>query len=238
VRVGNAGHNDPNATMEAEVRQGRRLAGVGAIAFVVSLVGGFTLFGPKGGAYSAGETAAFVGQSPSGIIVSIHMFAVSIIGLIVLMAYLSANSCRGARQDRIVWGTSLAAAASFLIGWGLYLAPSTSLIAGGPAIDPAISYTFISAGFVVLFGVGDVLLGIALLTLATRGVVLPIWVRAFSALAGLSAIFSWAFLLAWGWSPNQWLPVPFYLVVLWGLVIGIWLLVSSPSSDATLAVSG
>lgn len=31
------------------------------------------------------------------------------------------------------------------------------------------------------------------------------------------------FLVATGWSPNQWLPAPFYLVVLWGLVVGVWL---------------
>lgn len=205
--------------------------------FVVGLLAGFTLYGPKSGAYSAAETAAFVGQSSTGLIVSIYLFAVSSIGLILLMVYLSAHSCGAGRQDRIVWGASLIAAASFLIGWALYLAPSTALSAGGPAMDPAISYTFISAGFAVLFGVGDMLLGIALLTLAIRGLVLPTWIRAFSALTGLSAFVAWGFLLAAGWSPNQWLPPPFYLVVLWSLVIGLWLLVSSPSPEATAAQS-
>jgi hypothetical protein len=37
-----------------------------------------------------------------------------------------------------------------------------------------------------------------------------------------------AFLVVSHWSANQWLPVPFYIVILWGLVIGIWLLVSPP----------
>jgi len=210
----------------------RRFAGVGGIAFAVSLVVGFTFFGPKGGHYSAAEIANFVAQSSTTIIFSIYLFAVSIIGLIVLMAYLS-DTCFGAgRHDQMVWGTSLLAAASFLIGWGLYLALSTAVIAGGPAIDPAISYTFVSAGLVVLFGVSGILLGIALLTLTIGGHAAPRWVRAFSGLAGLSALFSWAFLLASKWSPNQWLPVPFYVVVLWGLIIGVWLLVSSPRADA------
>lgn len=216
----------------AAVSQARRFAGSGAVVFVVALVAGFTLYGPKSGAYSAAETSAFVGQSSTGLIVSIYLFAVAIIGLIVLMAYLSAHSCGGDRQDRIVWGTSLAAAVSFLIGWGLYLVPSTALNAGGPPIDPAISYAFISGGFVVLFGVGDLLLGIALLTLAIRGLVLPTWVRAFTALTGLSALSAWGILLATGWSPNQWLPPPFYLVILWGLTIGVWLMISSPAPDA------
>ena len=209
------------------MKRDRRLAGVGGIAFAVALVAGFTLFGPKGGHYSAAEIATFVGQSSTGLVVSVCLFAVSIIGLMVLMAYLSEMCVGGGWHGRLAWSTSVAAGASFLIGWGLYLAPPTSMHAGGPAIDPAISYALISAGFAVLFGVGGMLLGIALLSLALDGLAAPMWVRAFSGLAGLSALLSWPFLLATNWSPNQWLPVPFYLVILWGLVIGVWLVISS-----------
>jgi hypothetical protein len=215
------------------VSQARRIAGIGAVVFVVALLVGFTLYGPKSGAYSPAETAAFVDQGSTGLILSIYLFALSIIGLIVLMAYLSAHSCGGGRRDRIVWGTSIAAAASFLIGWGLYLVPSSAHVAGGPPIDPAVSYAFISGGFVVLFGVGDLLLGIALLTLAIRGLVLPAWVRAFTALTGLSALSAWGILLATGWSPNQWLAPPFYLVILWGLAIGVWLMISAAGPEVS-----
>ena len=191
---------------------------------------GFTFFGPRGGFYAASAVTAFVGQSPINIIVSVYLFAVSILGLIVLMGYLS--GFRGG-LDRVTWGASLLAAGSFMIGWGLYFAPSISVLSGGPAIDPAISYAFTSAGLVILFGVGSLLLGIALITVAIGGRSAPIWVRAFSGLTGVSAFFSWAFILASHWSPNQWLPVPFYVVVLWGIVIGVWLLVSSPTRAAT-----
>lgn len=74
---------------------------------------------------------------------------------------------------------------------------------------------------------GGILLGIALLTLAIGGNAAPMRVRAFSGLAGTSALSSWAFLLLSKWSANQWLPVSFYVVLLWALVIGVWLLVSS-----------
>ena len=214
----------------------RRLAGVGGIAFAVSLVIGFTFFGPKGGHYSAAEIAAFVGQGPTALIASVYLFAVSIIGWIVLMAYLSEAWLHHGCHGRVAWGTSLLAAASVLIGWALYLALPIAVLSGGPAVDPATSYAIVSAGFVVLFGVGGVLLGIALLALALGGNAVPTWVRALSGLAGLSALFSWAFLIATGWSPNQWLPVPFYVVVLWGVVIGIWLLVSTPEPEATRMV--
>jgi hypothetical protein len=217
------------------MRNDRRVAGVGGVAFAVCLVVGFTFFGPRGGFYSAGGVANFVGQNPANIVLSFYLFAVSITGLAVLMAYLSETYLGRSPLARVAWGTSLLAAASFLIGWALYFAPSTSVISGGPAIDSATRYTFLNAGFVVLFGAGGIFLSVALLALAIGGNVVPIWVRALSALAGLSALFSWAFLLLSHWSPNQWLPVPFYVVLLWALVTGVWLLVSPSRPNSKVA---
>ena len=199
-----------------------------------SLVVGFTFFGPKGGHYSATEIANFVGQSATALIVSVYLLIVSIVGLIVLMGHMSNTWVGAGRQGWVTWSASLAAGCSFLIGWGFYLAVPTSLLAGGPAIDQAISYALMSAGMIVLFGVGGMLVGIALITLAAAGTAAPTWVRAFTGLTGLAALSSWAFLLATGWSPNQWLPGPFYLVVLWGLGIGVWLFVSSLRPDAPM----
>jgi hypothetical protein len=218
------------------MKRDRSLAGVGGIAFAVSLVAGLETGGPKGGHYSAGEIANFVDQSSTSLIVSVCLFAVSIFGLLVLMAYLSETSGGAGRQSRLAWGTSVAAGASFLIGWGLYLAPPTAMSAGGPAIDPAISYALISAGLGVLYGVGGMLLGIALVSVAIGAIPAPMWVRGFTGVAGFSALVSWAFLLASSWSPNQWLPVPFYVVVLWSLVMGVWLLISSPAPAAPTTV--
>ena len=208
------------------------MAGVGGIVFVIALIVGFTFFGPRGGFYAASAMGNFIGQSSTNVIVSIYLLAASIIGLLLLMAYLTETFMSDGRHIRITWGASAVAAASFLVGWSLYFAPLTSVISGGPAIDPAIAYTVINAGFVVLFGAGGVLLGIALLALAMWGCAAPTWVRAVNALAGLSAFLTWAFLLASKWSANQWLPVPFYVVLLWGLVIGVWLLVSPHRREA------
>jgi hypothetical protein len=178
----------------------------------VALVAGFSLFGPNGGHYAAAAIASFVAPSATSFIVAVYLF------------------------DRIAWGASLLAAAAFLLGWSLYLVPSTSVMAGGPAVDPAISHMFISAGFVILFGVGGILLGIALVTVAFGGRAMPMWFRSFSGLTGIFALLSWAFVLATRWSPNQWMPVPFYLVLLWGLVTGVWLLASAPTGDASATV--
>ena len=209
---------------------GRQLAGGGGIVFAASLTVGFTLFGPKGGRYSADEIGAFVGQTATSLIASVYLVAASIIGLIVLMAYLSGTMGAGAYR-RITWATSVLAAGSFLIGWCLYLTPSTAVLAAGPAPDAALSHTIITAGFVLVFGASGILFGIALVTFALGAGVTAAWARALSGLAGLGAFLSWAFILALGWSPNQWLPAPFYLVVLWGLVMGVWLIVS-PSPNA------
>ena len=96
------------------------------------LILGFTFFGPRGARYSASAIADFVGQSSISDIASIYLFAASIIGLIVLMAYLSETYLGASPQGRIAWGMSLLAAASFMIGWSLYFAISTSIISGGP----------------------------------------------------------------------------------------------------------
>ena len=196
--------------------------------FVVALVVGFTFFGPRGGSYTASSMSNFLGQVSTNMIISIYLFGASIIGLLVLMDYLIETFVSGGSHVRFTWGTSTLAAGSLLIGWSLYFAPFTSVTSGGPAIDPAITYTFVNGGFVVLFGAGGMFLGLALLTLAIWGITAPMWVRSVHGLAGLSAFLSWAFLLASKWSASQWLPVPFYVVLLWGLVIGVWRLVSSP----------
>ena len=213
--------------------EGRRLAGAGGIVFAIAFVVGFTLFGPKSGHYSADEVAAFMAQGPTALAASTIFFPLASAGLIALMACLSESGFGEGRRGRVTWAAGLLAAAAMLIGWALYLAPAGSTGSGGPAIDPGISYAFLNAGMQVLFGVGGFLLGAALLEVAVRGQVIPTWLRGFSGLAGLSALATWPFLLALNWSPNQWLPGPFYLVVLWGLVAGGWLVMTPRRTGAT-----
>jgi MFS family permease len=109
----------------------RRRAGVSGIVFAVAMLVSFTLFGPKGGHYYATEVDKFVAQGAASLIVSVYLLATSVVGLTLLMAYLSEIWAGHRRQGRLIWGTTLAAGGSFLIGWCLYLAGSTALLAGG-----------------------------------------------------------------------------------------------------------
>lgn len=126
----------------------------------------------------------------------------------VLASHLADRWLGPDRQGRVARAASLAAGTSFLVGWGLYLAVPASVLGGGPAIEPGITHAFTGAGMLVFFGAGGMLLGIALITLATGAGSAPGWIRAFTGLTGLAALSSWAFLLATGRSPNQWLPGP------------------------------
>jgi hypothetical protein len=200
----------------------RRLAGIGGIVFGVLFIAGMITANPPGGDYEAGDVADFVAKDHrNAVIAMMALITLAVVGLLLATAYLCETSFGKGRHGRIAWGTSLLAAASFLIGAVVVSTPSTSLaIGGGPAIDPAVGYTLMQAGFGIMFFAGGLMLGVSLLTLAIGGRDAPTWVRVFSAVVGVLALFSMAFF-------------PFFAVLLWGLVIGIWLLVSTPTAQAT-----
>ena len=202
----------------------RRLAGIGSLVFTVLLVAGAIAANAPGGEYHADDVADFVAKDHrSVVILSLFLIAAAVVGLLVVMAYLCETSFGKGRSGRIAWGTSLFAAGSFLTGWAIMITPSISLaIGGGPGIDPTVSYTIMQAGWAVFLVVSGMMLGISFLTLAIVGHEAPTWMRAFTGIVGLLALASIAFF-------------PFWAVFLWGLVIGIWLLVSSPKGQPNAA---
>lgn len=202
----------------------RRLAGIGALAFSVLFVVAFFVASPPGGEYEVSDVADFVAEGHrAAVIGSLFMMLVSVVGLLLATAYLSETSFERGQIARVSWGTSLLAAFAFLAGWAIVLTPATSLtIGGGPDVDPAVAYTIMQAGLGVVFAVAAMFLGVSLLALALAGRAAPMWIRWFSGLVGVLAIFS----IAW---------FPFYAVILWGVVVGIWLLVSGKTETAAPA---
>jgi hypothetical protein len=183
-----------------------RLGGIGGIAFGVLTFLAFMLASPPGGNYTESSVTDFVAKGHrTMVIVSLYLVLLAVLGLLALLLELA--------RDSLAWGLGIAGAASLAIGWGLVCTPSLSLAYGGAqgaAIEPAVAYTFAEAGFVVLCGAGGVLLGLSLILVARalRG-----WVRWFAGAVGVIALAS----AAW---------FPFFVLLLGGVVLGSWLLLS------------
>jgi hypothetical protein len=126
------------------------------------------------------------------------------------------TSANGQFIGSAFWGTGVASAACFAVGWGFIAgqpvahAEARSVLAVPPTITHLISET---GGSVMLFGSGAMLLGLALAMLFFTSTALPKWLRWLTLVAAIAAFAGLAFF-------------PFILVLLWGVVVGLWLLVA------------
>ena len=192
----------------------RRLAGVAGIVFAVATFVAFVLANPPGGKFHENDVADFVAKDHrSAVIVSLYLMVLAAVSLVGLGSYLRADGFGGAGAGRLFTGLLVAAATSWLAGWVIVVTPAAARVFGGaPEIDAGVAYTFMQAGFSVMLVAGGMLLGAALLTLAIAGVE-PGWVRVLAAIAGVAGLATPAFF-------------PFFLLLLFAVVVGIWLLVS------------
>jgi hypothetical protein len=204
----------------SESHKGSRLAGLGGIAFGVLTVVGLEVGSAPGGNYGEADVATYVGigHLPT-VIVTGYLAMLGVLGLICLLAYL--REAIAAQPDRaiaanIFWGAGIASAASFAVGWGLVTGIAVAAAEGGSAaaIPRPVTYMLSDTFINVIFGSGAILLGFALIALMLGSrASLPSWVRWVSLIAGVLAV-----------------TAPFYFaspaVPLWGIVVGIWLLVA------------
>lgn len=189
------------------------VAGVGAIAFGVLLFVGMVLASPPGGSYSASDVADYVAKGHrTSVIVSIYLVVLAAVGLVCLLARLR-DAIADARTAAIFWAIGTAAVAGFVIGYALVAAVPLAIAYGGSAVtlQPTVVFTLAEAGWVVMYGAGGVLLGCALVALALRPAGLPAWVRWSTLVAGIC-----------GLAAPLWFP--FFVVLIWAVVIGVWLL--------------
>jgi hypothetical protein len=214
------------------MRSGPALAGIGSIAFSVLTIVGLAVANPPGGTYKAADAAKYVAKGHhAAVFVSAYLFLLAVLGLLCLLAYLRdliSATAEGARVARFFWATGVAAAASFAVGWALVVGNAIAHAYGGRSvvIPPTVTYLASELGFVVIFGPAAILLGFALITLMFGArMTLPGWLRWSTLVAGLGGVAS----LAW---------FPSFLLIAWGIVIGIWLLVTSRRSDAARAPAG
>jgi hypothetical protein len=200
------------------------LAGIAALVFSVLTIVGLFLSAPPGGSYSAHDATKYISHGHhAAVFVSAYLLLLATIGLVWLLAYLreATFASTGAALGRVFWGTGLCAAASLAVGWSLILGPPIATAFGGKGVtlDPRVTYVLVEMGSAAVWGAGGVLLGFALfaLMLGTRAV-FPAWLRAATGIAAVGGIAAVAFF-------------PSALVILWGVAIGIWLLLARRRLD-------
>jgi hypothetical protein len=203
------------------MRSRSALAGVGSIAFSVLTIVGLALANPPGGTYKASDAAKYVAKGHHvAVFASVYLLLLAVLGLLLLLAYLRdllSAAPDSERVARIFWAMGIGAATSFAVGWAIVLGNAIAHAFGGSGVvvDPAVTYLASELGFSVVFGPAAILLGFALIAFVIGGrALVPAWLRWSTLVAGVAGVVSLAFF-------------PAALVLLWGIVMGIWLLVPS-----------
>jgi hypothetical protein len=216
-------------TSRSESSHGRNplWAGIGAIAFSISTVVALTIANSPGGDYDASNVTDYLASGHRiAVLVVVHLALIGLVGLILMLAHfrdlLPAGTARSA-----FWGTGLAAAGAFAVGWSIIGGQVVAHWEGGSAITIplAVTYLISEVGSVLIYGTGALLLGCALiiLMLNTRGL-LPSWLRRTTLAAGVAGIAGLAF-------------ITFYLLMLWGIMVGVWLVLRAVRSTAPLVAA-
>lgn len=198
-----------------------RWPGVGALGFAVLWMAGVLLAAPPGGDYSVKDLQDFTASGHrTAVGIGMVLSLIGVLGLLVLITHLRRMAAgRSGGDGSFVWGAGLLAAAGFAIGTVLIDVVPMGLANGGRAIPASVTYMFTQTGFAAAWGIGGTFLAVTLLALAIPGAVaMPSWLRWFTVVAGVVGLFSLAFF-------------PFFILVLWALVAGIWLLVASPATE-------
>jgi hypothetical protein len=196
------------------------IAGVGALAFSVLSFTALTLVNSPGGGYAESTVTDYLAASHFPVVLlGLCLGLVGVVGLLCLLSYLRELIGTDATEQQlgnVFWGTGVASAACFAVGWGFVAgqpvahAEAGSVLAIPPTVTHLISET---GGSVMIYGAGSMLLGLALAILFIRPAALPTWLRWLTLIAAIAAFAGLAFFT-------------FFLVLLWGVVVGLWLLIA------------
>lgn len=193
------------------------LAGVGALAFGVLTWVAFIVANPPGGSYKASDMADYIAKGHrASVFISVYLMLIAAVGLLLALARLRDAIADGPRRS-FFWGLSVVAVASWMAGYAVVVTPSTALAFSSgdlKTLDPSLVYTLSEGGWAMMYGAGGLMLGVALITFALKPVAVPAWVRWVTLVGGIASLFA----IAW---------FPMFVVYLWAIVVGIWLLVSS-----------
>jgi hypothetical protein len=206
------------------MRSSSAVAGIGAVAFGILTFAAFFLANPPGSTYNASDVAAYLATGHRAlVIVAMYLGWVGVVGLICFLAHLRGYVGGEGMAANVFWGTGVAAAASFALGWSVDGGQIIAHLEGGKAlsVSPAVTHLISEVGSVLfIFGSGSAMLGFGLIALviASRGT-LPRWLRRLTLVAGVCGIAGPAFFT-------------FFFLLLWAIAFGIWLLAAGHSSTA------
>ena len=192
-----------------------RSGGLCAAAFAVLTMAALFTQAPPGGTYSARDVSHFTSSGHRPLVfAAIYLSGAASLALLGLVAYLHARIV-GPVRKLLVLGTGIIAAVSMPIGTGIAGGvPIALMVGGGKPIDPRLTYMMVEAGAVVLLGVAMTMVGVMLFAAAPA---MPGWTKAAPYVAGVAGVLSFAWF-------------PFFLVALWGVVVGASLAMKADDS--------
>ena len=213
------------------MRRPNVLAGAGGIGFGVLTLVSLFVGNTPGGTYDASRIGPYLApEHLPAVLIATLADLLGLVGLICLLAYLrEAISVTPGNQlaASVFWGVGLTAVAAFAVGDGFGAASPINHNLGGSAasIAPAITYVILEVGIVILLGPAAMLMGFAMIVLMLGSrAILPTWLRWLTLIFGLIALASLAF-------------IPFFILLIWAVVIGVWLVVAGRTSTSSPGVA-
>ena len=188
------------------------VAGIGALAFGILTIVGLGLMNPPGGTYKAHDVERYLRHGHrAAVFTGLYLEVIAALGLLLVLAYLCDRA--PASTKRFAWIVGVIAASTILVGFTIMASGAIAHTYGGSGVvvAPATTYVISETGAVLVWGPGGILLGVALVLLAAGPGGYPAWVRWITLAAGILGLASPAFF-------------PSFLLLVWAIVIGIWLL--------------
>jgi hypothetical protein len=203
----------------------RRAAGAGILVFSAATLAAMIVGNAPGGDFRAAQVTAFVARSHAGAAWTAgYLGIVGALGLLLFIDRMRERIASPSAASMFA-GLGIAATGAAAVGWTMIAGISVAHVEGGSWIRIAAPIVNLVSEMSVLVALcaPACLAGTALLILVARAE-LPGWLRAFTAVAAVCAIVAPLFF-------------PLFLYLLWGLIFGLWSLVTSRREVAPAAMS-
>lgn len=190
-----------------------RAAGAALLVYGVGTAAAFLFSGAPGGEYTTAMVRDYVARGHwTAAFVLWYVGALSVLALL----FLGSSLRRAHRHGEVLWGLCVAGAATGVTGAFVSAGVDVAMAEGGRTVRSGVAlpvvYTMTEIGNLLAVCAPALLVGVAALVLALRSS-LPLWLRVFSAVAGVCGILAPFFFT-------------YFLFTLWTVVAGVTVLAS------------